>query len=43
MFAGIGMTDEHEIGFFMKRARACEMTFGDAAFHRDRYARLSGY
>jgi acyl-CoA dehydrogenase len=43
MFAGIGMTDEHEIGFFMKRARACEMTFGDAAFHRDRFARLSGY
>lgn len=43
IFAGIGMTDEHEIGFFMKRARACEMTFGDAAYHRDRFARLSGY
>jgi alkylation response protein AidB-like acyl-CoA dehydrogenase len=43
MFAGIGMTDEHEIGFFMKRARGCEMTFGDAAFHRDRFATLNGF
>jgi hypothetical protein len=37
------MTDEHEIGFFLKRARVAEQTFGDAAFHRDRYAALSGY
>jgi alkylation response protein AidB-like acyl-CoA dehydrogenase len=43
MHGGIGMTDEHEIGFFMKRARACEMTFGDAAFHRNRFATLSGF
>jgi acyl-CoA dehydrogenase len=43
MHAGIGMTDEHDIGLFLKRARACEMTFGDAAYHRDRFARLSGY
>jgi acyl-CoA dehydrogenase len=43
MHGGIGMTDEHEIGFFMKHARVCELTFGDAAFHRDRFARLSGY
>ena len=43
MHGGIGMTDEHEIGFFMKRARVCELSFGDAAFHRDRYARLSQY
>jgi acyl-CoA dehydrogenase len=43
MHGGIGMTDEHEIGFFLKRARACEFTFGDAAFHRDRWARLRGY
>jgi alkylation response protein AidB-like acyl-CoA dehydrogenase len=43
MHGGIGMTDEHEIGFFLKRARAAELTFGDAAFHRDRWARLSGY
>jgi acyl-CoA dehydrogenase len=43
MHAGIGMTDEHEIGFFIKRARAAELTFGDAAYHRDRYASLVGY
>jgi alkylation response protein AidB-like acyl-CoA dehydrogenase len=43
MHGGIGMTDEHEIGFFMKRARVAQATFGDAAFHRDRYATLSGY
>jgi alkylation response protein AidB-like acyl-CoA dehydrogenase len=43
MHGGIGMTDEHDIGFFLKRARACEMTFGDAAYHRDRFAALGGY
>ena len=31
-----GSTDEEDIGFYMKRARAAELTFGDAAFHRDR-------
>ncbi len=43
MHGGIGMTDEHDIGFFLKRARAAEITFGDAAFHRDRFAALQGY
>ena len=43
MHGGIGMTDEHEIGFFLKRARAAATTFGDAATHRARWARLSGY
>ena len=43
MFGGIGMTDEEEIGFFLKRARAAELTFGDAAYHRDRFASLGGY
>lgn len=43
MFGGVGMTDEYDIGFYMKRARAAELSFGDAAFHRDRWARLSGY
>jgi alkylation response protein AidB-like acyl-CoA dehydrogenase len=43
MHGGIGMTDEHEIGFFMKRARVAQATFGDAPFHRDRYAALMGY
>jgi acyl-CoA dehydrogenase len=43
LHGGIGMTDEHDIGFFLKRARASEMTFGDAAFHRARFAELAGY
>ncbi len=43
MHGGIGMTDEHYIGFYLKRARAAELTFGDAAFQRDRLARIDGY
>jgi acyl-CoA dehydrogenase len=43
MHGGIGMTDEHDIGFYLKRARAAELTFGDAAWHRDRFATLQGY
>jgi acyl-CoA dehydrogenase len=43
MHGGIGVTDELEIGFFLKRARVCEMSLGAAAYHRDRFARLSGY
>jgi len=43
LHGGIGMTDEHDIGFFMKRARASELTFGDSAYHRDRFATLSNY
>jgi acyl-CoA dehydrogenase len=43
MHGGIGMTDEHDIGFFLKRAKAAELTFGDAAFHRARFASLRGY
>ena len=43
IFAGVGMTDEYDIGFYMKRARAAELTFGDASFHRDRWAKLGNY
>jgi alkylation response protein AidB-like acyl-CoA dehydrogenase len=43
MHGGIGMTDEHEIGFFLKRARVAQAAFGDSAFHRDRCAGLMGY
>ena len=43
MHGGIGMTDEHDIGFFTKRARVAMATFGNSAFHRDRYAALMGY
>ncbi|MGQ5702643.1 acyl-CoA dehydrogenase family protein [Sandaracinobacteroides sp. A072] len=40
MHGGIGMTDEYDIGFYMKRARAAGETFGDVAFHGDRLARM---
>lgn len=43
MHGGIGMTDDFEIGFFMKRAAALRHTFGDAYFHTHRYAALAGY
>ena len=43
MFGGVGMTDEYDIGLYMKRARAAELTFGDAAHHRARWASLGGY
>ncbi len=43
MHGGIGMTDEYEIGFFLKRSRVAEHTFGNSAFHRDRYAVIQGY
>lgn len=43
MHGGIGVTDELEIGFFLKRARVAMQILGDAGFHRDRYATLCGY
>ena len=39
---GIGMTDEFDAGLFLKRARAAEATFGNEAFHRNRYATFAG-
>jgi hypothetical protein len=43
MHGGMGMTDQFDIGFFMKRARVCEELFGDANFHADQLARLRSY
>ena len=43
MHGGIGTTDEEEIGLFFKRAKAAELTLGDAIYHRDRYAALRGF
>ncbi|NKB34032.1 MAG: acyl-CoA dehydrogenase [Pseudomonadales bacterium] len=43
MHGGIGMTDEFDIGFFIKRARVAQQYLGDAAFHRDRYASLKNF
>lgn len=43
MHGGIGMTDEHDIGFFLKRARVAAATLGDAAWHRARWMELAGF
>jgi acyl-CoA dehydrogenase len=43
MHGGIGMTDEHEIGFFIKRSRVAQHTFGDYNYHLDRFAVASGF
>lgn len=43
MHGGIGMTDEYDIGFYMKRARVLVELFGDANFHADALAQAAGY
>ena len=43
MHGGIGVTDEYDIGFYMKRARVAEVIFGGANFHQERYANLSNF
>jgi alkylation response protein AidB-like acyl-CoA dehydrogenase len=43
MHGGIGMTDEFDIGLFMKRARVGQELFGDAGFQADRLARMRSY
>jgi len=43
MHGGIGMTDEYDIGLYMKRDRGLNEFFGDARFHADRVAIMNGY
>ena len=43
MHGGMGMTDEFDIGFFMKRARVLQELFGDSNFHLNQLAELRGY
>jgi len=43
MHGGIGMTDEYDIGLYMKRDRVLNELFGDANYHGDKLARLNGY
>jgi len=43
MHGGIGVTDEHDIGLYIKRAQATYMTFGKPSQHRQRWAELHGY
>src|SRR3979411_1057170 len=43
MHGGMGMTDQFDIGFFMKRARVCQELFGDENYHADQLARMKSY
>jgi alkylation response protein AidB-like acyl-CoA dehydrogenase len=43
MHGGIGVTDELDLGLFLKRSRVLQQSFGDGAFHRSRYAALRGF
>ena len=43
LHGGIGMTDEYDVGFYLKRARVLEASFGSTTFLKDRFAKLSGY
>lgn len=43
LFGGIGMTDEHVIGFYLKRSRISAELYGSISFHKDRYARALEY
>lgn len=43
LHGGIGMTDEYDVGFYLKRARVLEASWGSSAMLRDRFASLSGY
>ena len=43
MHGGMGVTDEMDIGLFLKRSRVCNQLYGSSAFHRDRFATLRGY
>ena len=43
MHGGMGVTDEMDIGLFLKRSRTCNQLFGNSAFHRNRFATLRGF
>jgi len=43
LHGGIGMTDEYDVGFYIKRARVLEASWGSSSYLRDRFALLSGY
>jgi|TARA_B100001094_G_scaffold63063_1_gene58968 alkylation response protein AidB-like acyl-CoA dehydrogenase len=43
MHGGIGVTDEYDLGFYLKRSRVVEQIFGCSKFHTERYANISGF
>ncbi|MEY2909432.1 MAG: hypothetical protein RLZZ602_1955, partial [Pseudomonadota bacterium] len=43
LHGGMGVTDEMDIGLFLKRSRVCNQLFGDSSYHRARFATLRGF
>lgn len=43
LHGGMGMTDEYDVGFYLKRARVLEASFGSTAFLKNRFATIGGY
>ena len=43
LHGGMGVTDEMDIGLYLKRSRVCNQLFGDSRYHCDRFATLSGF
>jgi alkylation response protein AidB-like acyl-CoA dehydrogenase len=43
MHGGVGMTDEYDVGLFMKRVRVLNELLGDAGFHQERLAQSQGF
>ena len=43
LHGGIGMTDEYDIGFYVKRARVLEASWGSTSYLKDRFAKLGSY
>lgn len=43
LHGGMGMTDEFDVGLFIKRARSVQALYGDYRYHANRFARLRGY
>ena len=43
LHGGMGMTDEYDVGFYLKRARVLEASFGSTSFLKNRFATIGGY
>ncbi len=43
MHGGVGMTDEYDVGLYLKRSAVVEQAFGGPRYHSDRYAQLEGF
>lgn len=43
LHGGMGVTEEMDIGLFLKRSRVCNQILGSSSYHRDRFAKLNGF